>query len=340
MIENVNFSQKPEKTVKLDLKDRKIIQELERNSRQSNSSIAQKLKISKQAVAYRINRMLRQGVIKNFLTCVNTQKLGYSCYNLYVQLGWISQEQEKQLEAFFEKEPNITWAATGVGSWNLVTTVMAKTAEEFHQTSIRIFQQCENISSHANFIATEAYTLPNQYLYHDIPQKLEKTTIISQKDQPAILDKHDLRILQELSENARITNTELSQKLKLKTGKTSYKIRKMEEQGVIQAYKPMLNVQNIGRNTHIIMLKLNYKTQEQEKQLLNHIRSMPCTKYVEKGIGRWDLAVAIQQKDMEHFNQIINELREKFKTTINTFETMLILKEYKCHFIPKNITTV
>ncbi|MBL7100786.1 MAG: Lrp/AsnC family transcriptional regulator [Nanoarchaeota archaeon] len=240
------------------------------------------------------------------------------------------------MEEFFENEPSITWAAIGIGSWNLVVTILAKDAEEFHKTSTKLFNQCENLNSHANFIATEAYTLPNQYLYQDIPEKLQKTTYLSQKDDPMDFEEDDIKILRELSENARITNTELSQKLDLKIGKISYRIGKLEKEGVIQAYKPMLNVQKLGRHTHIILLKINYKNQEQEKELLDHIQSLKCTKYIEKGIGRWDLAVALHQKNMAHFNQIINNLREKFKQTINMFETMLILKEYKCHFIPKH----
>lgn len=338
MAKSGNTSQDSEKTVKLDLKDRRIIQELNRNARQSVSSIAKRLGTSKQAVNYKLNRMLREGVIRGFVVFVDTQRIGYTYYNLYLQLGWISQENEKELEEFFKKEPNITWAASGIGRWNLAVSILAKDAAEFHKTSIKIFAKCKNLISHATFITTEAYTLPHQYLFQDIPHPIQKTeAYVSQKRKPVKLEEEDMNILWELSKNARITNTELSQKLNMKTSTVKYKIKKMEKTGVIQSYKPLLNVSKLKKNRHIIMLKLNYKNQEQEQKLFKYLKSMPYIRYIAKGIGRWGLTITIHQENMEQFNQTINQLKENFKDTIIMLESTAILKVYKCNFFTQNI---
>ena len=56
-------------TYGLDLKDKKILVELELNSRRSNNQIAKKVNLSKEVVKYRIDRLLEKGVILRFKTC-------------------------------------------------------------------------------------------------------------------------------------------------------------------------------------------------------------------------------------------------------------------------------
>ena len=50
----------------LDLKDRKILYELDKNCRQSNSQIANKVSLSKQVINYRIRRLEDNNIITNY----------------------------------------------------------------------------------------------------------------------------------------------------------------------------------------------------------------------------------------------------------------------------------
>ena len=53
---------------KIDLKDRKILYELDLNCRQSNTRIGKKVGLKRDIVSYRIKRLQKQGVIKNVST--------------------------------------------------------------------------------------------------------------------------------------------------------------------------------------------------------------------------------------------------------------------------------
>ena len=63
--------------MKLDLKDRKILYELDSNARQSNSGIAKKVGLNKNTVNYKINRMTEEGIITGYYTVVDSSRLGY-----------------------------------------------------------------------------------------------------------------------------------------------------------------------------------------------------------------------------------------------------------------------
>ena len=60
----------------LDVKDRKILYELDFNSRQSNSKIGKKVGLHKNVVNYRIKRMEKSGIISNYYTMIDTFKIG------------------------------------------------------------------------------------------------------------------------------------------------------------------------------------------------------------------------------------------------------------------------
>ena len=57
----------------LDLKDKKILLELELNSRQSFSSIAKKVGLSKEVVNYRVNKLIKKEYKSTYLDRKSTR---------------------------------------------------------------------------------------------------------------------------------------------------------------------------------------------------------------------------------------------------------------------------
>ena len=75
-----------QKFATLDLKDRKILYELDVNARQSASGIGKKVGLIKQVVTYRINKLLDIGIIQKFYTILDTSKLGLTTYKIFLRL--------------------------------------------------------------------------------------------------------------------------------------------------------------------------------------------------------------------------------------------------------------
>ena len=63
--------------------DRKILYELDKNSRELSSKIAKKLNTSRQTIEYRIKNLSKRGIIESFNTAINTYKIGYKLYKFY-----------------------------------------------------------------------------------------------------------------------------------------------------------------------------------------------------------------------------------------------------------------
>ena len=73
---------------KIDLKDRKILFELDHNARISISEISKKIKLTKGGVVYRLKNLEESGVIKNYYTVIDTFKIGYICLRFLIKLQY------------------------------------------------------------------------------------------------------------------------------------------------------------------------------------------------------------------------------------------------------------
>ena len=110
----------------IDLKDRKILYQLDLNCRQSNTHIGKKVGLKKDVVAYRIKRMQEEGIIKNFWTAINTFRLGYDVFRVYISLQTISQNIKNEIIQHFVKYKN-TWAVKSAkGEMNLSVIIWVK----------------------------------------------------------------------------------------------------------------------------------------------------------------------------------------------------------------------
>ena len=89
--------------VDLDLKDRKILYELDLNCRQSNTQIGKKVGLPRKVVEYRIKRMEEEGIITCYWTAIDTFKLGYQVIRVYINFQDVSTEMKNDLHGRMDK---------------------------------------------------------------------------------------------------------------------------------------------------------------------------------------------------------------------------------------------
>ena len=68
------------------------------------------------------------------------------------------------------------------------------------------------------------------------------------------LDKIDLKILNILQDNSKITNLDLSKKIGLSPAPTLERVKKLEQNEVIHSYHAQINPQSIGLNVKTFVL--------------------------------------------------------------------------------------
>lgn len=316
--------------MKLNKKDKDILKILNKDCREPDSSIAKKLKISKQAVGYRIKKMQESGLIKNFYTEFNTSKLGFNSYYIFLELEKITNKIENEIIKKFIIEENIGWIINGVGKSNIILLVYAKSLNEFEELYSKIKNICSEYLREANFsILTKSHKLSYRFLETDLEG------IQTELFQPIILDDEDNKLMKVLSQNAREKITTITNKTGLSLDIIRYRLKKLKANKIINGFRMKLDISKLGIQWHLLFIKLQPIDEKTKKRFLNYILQQKETYYLTSTIGNYDQIVDLQVASSTDVRNLIFELRDKFPEVIKNFETLLIFKEYKISYLPK-----
>lgn len=316
---------------KLDLLDRKILFELDRNSRQFASQIAKKCRAHRNVINFRINRLVDQGVIREFVTMIRPSALGLTPYKFYLQLQNLTKEKEQQIEQLSKSLP-IYWMARVSGRWDYIIGILAKDNLEAQKIKNKIF---ENIGEEVvNKSISSLVEAPHYYRTYLLNKKeISPVRNWLEKSNNPLISEPDLKILHLLANNSRIPVTEISQKINLNVKTVLSRIKRLEKEGVIYDYRISINLEKIGYKFFKSFITL--KNDKKISSLLEYCRAHPNIIHVTQILGEWDLEPEFEMESEEKFQQILMEIREKFSEMIQKVEVVNILKEYSYVCLPK-----
>ena len=127
----------------IDVKDRKILYQLDLNSRQSLKTIGSNVRLTKNVVQYRIDRLVKNGIIKNFYTSIDFYKLGYINLGIYVNYQYYTPEIEKDIIQYFVNSEHAWFIANIQGKFDLIVLFSVSNMNQFFSLSeISLMQYC------------------------------------------------------------------------------------------------------------------------------------------------------------------------------------------------------
>jgi Lrp/AsnC family leucine-responsive transcriptional regulator len=112
-----------------DEKDIEILRLLAPNARINVAEISEKTAISVSSVIFRIRRMEKSGIIRDYRLMLNLEKIGYYWYKIELQLSDL--EAKKAMLKYFEKHPNIIYAYETISENDLEVEMEVESYEKF-----------------------------------------------------------------------------------------------------------------------------------------------------------------------------------------------------------------
>jgi len=313
--------------MKIDLKDKKIIYELDKNARISFSKIAEKIKLSKNSVISRVEELEKEQVILGYNAIININNLGYTTYDVYLKFKGTTFEKEKQIIDDLIKHKAIWLVAKVEGSVNLSLLISTKTPEEFDVIWDEVYEKIKPYTTLVRIaILLEYHHFSRSYLL----DKTSNDPIIIAKRGNTKIDKKDEVLLKILSFNARISLLDLAEKLRLNPKSISARIKRLEKEGVILGYKVNLNFRKIGYNYYKIMLELN--DLKIKPELYDYICSNKNVVYFDRFIGGRDFEFDLELGSFEEFLFFMEGLKKRFGKVINDYEYLNPLIIYKSQY--------
>ncbi len=140
------------------------------------------------------------------------------------------------------------------------------------------------------------------------------------------MDKTDLKILEKLDSNARISIISLAKNLRISKDIAHYRIKKLEEQRVIIDSHSIISPRKLGYVYHRLLLKFVPLNRDQEQHWMEWIKKCPQIIWVGVCDGEWNSIMTICTKNNVELNQTYNDLLMKFGSLILKKELIAIVE--------------
>jgi Lrp/AsnC family leucine-responsive transcriptional regulator len=319
----------------IDLKDRKILYELDLNCRQSNAQIGKKVGLSKEVVTYRIKRMEDEGVITRYWTAIDTMKLGYYIYRIYISFQNITEDIKNEIIKYFVEYKRSLTIVSIKGPIDCDVIVWVDDVFEFNQFWNKTMEKYGNYFSQ-NVISNVTHFLQfckHFLIYENETNKSEDYTIDC-RGNPITIDEFDYKLLNEIVLNARIPLIELADRLKCSSQTINYRIKNLIDKGLIKKFRVDINLSKFGLHDYLINIYL--KDYSKKRNIIEYIKRQPYVDcIVDSQMGWTDLQIEVFCKNIDNLLQIMEEIDKKFTGAIRKQEYWISTERHKERWLPE-----
>lgn len=316
----------------LNVKDRKILLELQKNSRLTSSRIGKMVGLSWDVVNYRIKKLEERDIIKNYTITVNIYKVGKRLFKIYLRFTHISFGSYNHILEYLRKENKVKWIAETEGIFDMIIGIAAESIFEFEDIKNYF------LSKFGNVIATKEITYMISYKTYGkdyLLPKLKSKQILSvmANEENESIDDIDKKIINTLGVSSKDSIVDIAKKVSLTPKIVRYRMSNLEKKGIIIKYGIAIDKEKIGYLYFKCFVGLENISKKRKKELEAYINFHPNITYMTYVIGNWELEIEYETKGIFKFYNMVHELRQRFHDVISTVDTVMIFNEEKFSLI-------
>jgi DNA-binding Lrp family transcriptional regulator len=309
----------------MDKIDEKILESLIANSRSPLSTISKHARISKQGCYYRMKKLEAENIITGYRVKINSSKLGFSSYCLYLKLININESSENELIEKIISKSYVRWFVTCTGRWDIMIAFSSKDNLDYNNRLKELLKLMDDKVLHYE---TSIILSTNDMWLRD--RTAIKTDLIESDSKEKItLDEKNRKILEILQTDCRTEVTKIAPQVNLTAEAVSYRIKKLQKDNIIHSFTVSINKEKFGLTWYQIQFLLKNIDDSQEKKILSKLKMIDGVDYIVWMIGKWNFEINMYCKTIEEFRRNLMTIRTMLSEYIREYDTNIILKKYK-----------
>lgn len=322
----------------VDKLDKKILFNLEINSRVPVSKLAKLVYSSREVVNYRIKKLKDGGVIKGYIAKIDQSLFASGIANLVLKVRYDKRRYEDLIK-FFKVHNKINWFASICGTYDFSLTFLYKTPQDLGNTIDEICEYLgKDLTEHHLLIYISEYKFKRRGIFEIEEKDFEKDLQINFNNSANInLDKDDLIVLSEFSLNCRISNVELAKKTGLSEDTIRNRIKNLEKSNIILGYTVTINIHKLELEGYHLYLHLENISKKREYEIKQFCMMNAHIIYSTRMSGKYNMIIGLVCKNKNHFQEELFKIREFFGDSMRNYEFQIILDEHKEVFVPYSI---
>lgn len=152
-------------------------------------------------------------------------------------------------------------------------------------------------------------------------------------DSPEKLDKLDLKIIELLQEDSRLSFNKIASELKISTGTAFNRIKNLEDKGILKVYTVLLDHLKLGYTMTALILVQSEGARIVDAE--NEIAKIDNVIAVYDITGDFDIAVMARFKNREELNAFVKNLLSLpfIKRTVTSVALNVIKEDFRVRFL-------
>ncbi|MBS3106385.1 Lrp/AsnC family transcriptional regulator [Candidatus Woesearchaeota archaeon] len=122
------------------------------------------------------------------------------------------------------------------------------------------------------------------------------------------LDLKDRKLLYWLDQDSRATNKRLGKLVGLTEQAVGYRIKRLQEQGVIKRFVTFVDALSLGYQHYKVFVKLQYTSEEIEEKIIATLVAHPNVRWVVSTGGLYDLSFSVLAKSPTEFSDLFRKM--------------------------------
>ncbi|VVB80171.1 HTH-type transcriptional regulator LysM [uncultured archaeon] len=314
---------------RLDLKDRKILYELDKDCRQTCSQIGKKVGLSSEVVNYRIKKFEEEKIITHYQVVINLSCLGQIEFKVALSLQNIDSNKFGSLLKKVEKIEGVKWIVSCRGNWDMIVSGVGKSLTEINKIEDEVLSIFSGyVLDKSLAVCFKAEVFDRDFLIKDRASS-DRERVLVDESQEINLDELDVNILKELAENGRKPIVDIAFKLKESERVINYRIKRLVDRKIITGFRIAVDYNKLGIKFYKTFVYLDNPKKERVRDLIDYFNSNKNIIHNVEVIGNWDLEPEFEVFSEEEFDKLLGEMKDEFSDIIKKVDVLTISQEHK-----------
>ncbi|MCM1377918.1 MAG: Lrp/AsnC family transcriptional regulator [Clostridium sp.] len=143
------------------------------------------------------------------------------------------------------------------------------------------------------------------------------------------LDKIDIKLLQCLQNNSRLTTKDLAKEVNLSTTPVYERVKRLENEGYIRRYVAILDPEKLNLGfTVYVYVKLSKQTHQGAKDFIEAIKDLPEVTECYSLAGKFDYMMKLHAPNMRYYRNLVLDVLGSIES-VGSVESTFVMHEVK-----------
>lgn len=307
----------------MDKFDKKIIENLDKNSRLPLTKICKEIRLSKQSIARRINDLCSSKKLFSYFLVVDYFKLGLTNAVFFLSLNKTDKATLHEKIIKIEKIGSIAWVADFFGDYDLGVSIFYQSQNELNKVINKIQETFHDIIKETKIINMVQHNIFS--FEFDKKNRVDFNISHSDNSRLTIISQLQKRILGELSKNLRNSSTEIAKRLSTSPTVVRYNIKQLEKNKTILGYKLLINFGKFGFQWGLTFFSCNHSPEL--NKLIAELKNDNRVILISRSVTN-DLLVDILYHDIAELKEFVEEYKLKFSNIYDS-KTLNVIHVHK-----------